>query len=372
MREGRSEQADKAQRGTRVRRALPWLCMVLVIVMWLPGLFFDGASFAQTSASDIVWGVSFLAFPAVGLFLAGRFPRNAVGWLFLAGPALVGLGVSIGEFAEATGRVDELSEVSESIFSLGLIAVGSAFMLLPTGRYPNRGFAVAHAALLAGIIVVPEQVDVYLLLGLVLLVFGSLVFRFARGDETVRRQLAGPFLMATVGVLSIVLIGSLLPEGGDPSTGEPGSWVGWVEVGLFMIISVGVPVAIAVAIAKYRLYEIDRLVSRTIAYSILVALLGSLFAVAALWIPATLAVETPMFTAGATLLTAGLFNPVRRRIQKRVDRRFNRMRYDAERVVGEFASSLQGHVDPDGLVAVWVATVTETVQPTAATVWMRN
>lgn len=133
-----------------------------------------------------------------------------------------------------------------------------------------------------------------------------------------------------------------------------------------------IPASIAVAILKYRLYEIDRIISRTVSYGLIVGFLGLVFAAGAVWLPSTLQVENQLFVAATTLAVAALFNPVRRRIQSGVDRRFNRSRYDTQRVMDEFAGSLQQGVDQAEVVEGWTEVVSETMQPETAGVWIKD
>jgi hypothetical protein len=143
-------------------------------------------------------------------------------------------------------------------------------------------------------------------------------------------------------------------------------------VGQVLMIGGGllIPIAIGMAIVRYRLYEIDRIVSRTVTYLTVAGLLGAtVFAVAAL---AGTRFQEPWIVAATTLAVAAAFNPLRRRIQAAVDRRFNRSRYDAERVADEFAGTLRDQVDPDGIVDGWVGVVEETMQPSSLGVWVRT
>jgi hypothetical protein len=130
-------------------------------------------------------------------------------------------------------------------------------------------------------------------------------------------------------------------------------------------------VAIGVAIVRYRLFEIDRIVSRTVTYLLVVALLASVYLGGFLLVTELLPTASDLGTAAATLAVAGLFNPVRRRVQGAVDRRFNRSRYDTQKVMDEFSGSLQERVDSEGLVEGWLGVVSETMQPSAAAVWIK-
>lgn len=133
------------------------------------------------------------------------------------------------------------------------------------------------------------------------------------------------------------------------------------------------PIAIAIAVLRYRLYDLDRVVSRTVAYAVVVGLLGIVFAAGVVWLPNTLSglEDSPVLVAVSTLAVAALFNPLRKRVQVWVDRRFNRSRYDIESVIQGFSASLHDRVDPQGLMDGWVGVVSETMQPEAVSVWVR-
>lgn len=139
-----------------------------------------------------------------------------------------------------------------------------------------------------------------------------------------------------------------------------------------VILLVGSPIAIGVAITKYRLYEIDRLISRTLSYALIVGLLAVVFSVGAVGLPTLLEVDQPLFVAGSTLAVAALFDPLRRRIHSWVDRRFNRSRYDTQVVMDRFSATLNDQVEADALIEDWLGVVIETMRPGAISIWMRD
>lgn len=150
---------------------------------------------------------------------------------------------------------------------------------------------------------------------------------------------------------------------------------GTLEVyGVVLVVSVlFVPVSMAIAINKYRLFEIDRLVSRTVSYSIVVGVLVLVFAAGVIWIPATLEIDdNALLVAVSTLAVAALFNPLRQRVQHRVDRRFNRTAYQAEEVANELSRRLGDTVNINELVDLCLEAATESLEPTAAAVWVKS
>lgn len=134
------------------------------------------------------------------------------------------------------------------------------------------------------------------------------------------------------------------------------------------------PIAIAVAVLRYRLYDLGKLFSRTVSYALVIGLVGLVFAIGVVVIPNEfMESRAPAWlVAVSTLAVAALFNPMRRRIFKSVDRRFNRSRYNAERVAERFAGTLRDQIDPDTLVADWETVVFETMQPAVSGVWVRS
>jgi len=131
-----------------------------------------------------------------------------------------------------------------------------------------------------------------------------------------------------------------------------------------------VPVCVGVAILKYRLYDIDRIISRTLAYAIVTGLLVGVYAGLVLLATGVLRVHTPVAVAAATLAAAALFSPVRRRVQRLVDRRFNRARYDADRTVAAFAARLQDAVDLDTVRDDLDGVVQAALEPAHLAVWI--
>jgi hypothetical protein len=197
-----------------------------------------------------------------------------------------------------------------------------------------------------------------LVIGLVSLVSaGSLVVRFRRARGLERQQLRWLALAVTtvvpVGVLVAILADSALSAWG---TG---------------IAVLGVQLAIYAAIVRYRLYDLDRIISRTLAWGLLTVLLGGGYAAVILGLGQLLGRDSSLAVAAATLAVAALFQPVRRRIQQAVDRRFNRRRHDAAHRITAFSNHLREQVDLDALTAELLAVAEETMQPTQASLWLR-
>jgi hypothetical protein len=137
----------------------------------------------------------------------------------------------------------------------------------------------------------------------------------------------------------------------------------------FLALAV-LPVTIGVGILKYHLYEIDRIISRTLAYAVVTGLLVGIYAGVVLLATQVVSITTPVAVAGATLAAAALFSPLRRRAQRVVDRRFNRARYDADQTVAVFASRLQDAVDLDSVRDDLATVVQKALEPAHVSVWL--
>ncbi|MGH8949250.1 MAG: hypothetical protein ACRDXF_10375, partial [Acidimicrobiia bacterium] len=172
-------------------------------------------------------------------------------------------------------------------------------------------------------------------------------------------------LLTTTVVLTFLYIFISIGVG----AGDPGD-AAWGPVYVMMILF---PLSFGVAVLRYRLYEIDRIVSRTVSYALVVGLLAGMFlGVVALMSSLLPEESSDLAVAGSTLVVAALFNPMRRRVQDWVDRRFNRQRYDAQRVMDGFAVSLRDRVDPEEVMNGWVGVVSSTMQPDAIGMWVRT
>ena len=199
----------------------------------------------------------------------------------------------------------------------------------------------------------------------VVLVLVSLVLRFrrARGDE--RQQLKWFTFAAALTAVLPPTLGGLAEQVDYPLVGAV----------FFSLVIVMLPAAIGVAILKYRLYDIDRLINRTLVYGLLTILLAGVYAGAVLVLGQLfggVGTDPPSWAvAGATLAVAALFQPARRRIQQVVDRRFNRRKYDAARTIEAFSARLRDKVDLDALAAELLTVANQTMQPTTVSLWLR-
>ncbi len=189
---------------------------------------------------------------------------------------------------------------------------------------------------------------------------GSLVVRFRRARGMERQQLRWLAFAAALAPLAVVVTAAGIMAD-HPAVAN------WAA-GLYLAL---LPLAIGASIARYRLYDLDRIISRTLAYGLLTLLLGGGYAAVVLGLGQLLGRQSSLAVAGATLAVAAAFQPARRRVQAAVDRRFNRRRYDAARTIQGFSGRLRQEVDLDTLTAELLAVVDQTMQPTQASLWLR-
>jgi hypothetical protein len=198
------------------------------------------------------------------------------------------------------------------------------------------------------------------LTALTLVVAGwSLVRRFRRGRGTERQQLRWLSFAAALALPAVLVLYAGVLTGNL-------ELAGWA-VGVFLAL---LPLAISAAIARYRLYDLDRIISRTVAYGLLTVLLGGGYTLVVLGLGQLLGRESSLVVAAATLAVAAVFQPARRRVQRVVDRRFNRHRYDAARTIDGFSSRLRQQVELDTLSSELLAVVVQTMQPTRTSLWL--
>ncbi len=217
------------------------------------------------------------------------------------------------------------------------------------GWYPGSHAAVlivAPAALLAGA--------------------AAVAVRFARSSGEERLQLKWFALAALLVVAAIIPLGLSPQIGLSPAVASAA--LSALKV-VFCLALVCLYIAIAVAVLKYRLYDIDRVISRTLAYAIVTGVLAGVYAGLVLLATQGFSVRTPVAVAAATLAAAALFSPVRRRVQRRVDRRFNRARYDADQTVAAFAARLKDAVDLDTVREDLARVVQAALEPAHVSVW---
>ena len=390
--------------GKRWSWVVAWSMLAVFVVSLVAGLILAVANgtLRQDAGNQVLLLVGFSAFMVVGALIVAHRPGNAIGWLFSAIALLAFTGQLASEYATyayAT-RPGPLPGATLAAWYGSwpwwlVLALTLVFtpLLFPTGRLlsprwrPVAWLAGVTTAVLTvvtslrtelgtvedqvvanpiGVAAVgnPENSPIIpvliVLLGvLATAAFGSLVLRFRRSRGEERQQLKW-FTYAS----------ALLPLAGlDDFLPAP---VGDL---LFGVPIVFLPVAAGIAILRHRLYDIDRLINRTLVYGSLTAILGLVYAGVVLILGQVFGgvTEDPpsWAVAGATLAVAALFQPARRRIQEVVDRRFNRRKYDAAETIDTFGARLRDQVDLDTLSAELLAVVDQTMQPTRVVLWLR-
>jgi hypothetical protein len=368
-------------------------------------ILLDRTTSSGPSAADVGWSIGFgIAFGGVGIVVARRQPRNPIGWLLLGASLAVTLGSAGPQYAVLDYTVHRGKLPLGAIALFGTQSWVYAFMLVPLivllfpdghagarWRWPLRAYLCAALVYVAGTMNVaavalslrtpldgsgnvigsnhpfgsaawfgPTQGAITIFFGVfcVATVVNAVIsFRRASGERRQQLKWLGAGGATAVGLLLLTIIWSSAP-----------AFVGNV---LLPIALTALPVSIGVGILKYRLYEIDRLISRTLAYALLTGLLVGTFIGLVALTTDTLALSGRVGVAASTLVAAALFNPLRVRVQRLVDRRFNRARYDAQATVEAFTARLRDGVEIDAIRADLLHAVNRAVQPTHASVWIK-
>jgi hypothetical protein len=350
--------------------------------------------------SSVFEEATFMAIPAVGFVLASRRPGNKIGWIILGSGLALGLGFFCQRYGQrgliaAPGSLPGARAAAWfANWAWQIPAAGLAFTLLlfPTGRLASRRWRPA-AWFVAAVFTLDTAAQVaracrvwadpyaapgagwypglrtaiLIVVPAALLAGGAAVAaRFARSSGEERLQLKW-FAIAALLVVAAIIPLALAPQIGL-SPAAAGTVVPALKV-VFCLALVGLYAAIAVAVLKYRLYDIDRVISRTLAYAIVTGVLAGVYAGLVLLATRVLRVHTPVAVAAATLAAAALFSPVRRWVQQRVDRRFNRARYDADQTLAAFAAQLKDAVDLDTVCEDLARAVQTALEPAHVSVW---
>jgi hypothetical protein len=351
------------------------------------------ASVTYWDFSDVFGDVVNMAIPVGGFVLASRRPGNRIGWLALAAGLTLGLR-SFADQYEQRALVAARGSwpagpvalwMSEWIWLVCLALAAFLFLLFPTGRLRSRRwrpaawfvgavFALSTAAVMAGaarewahpsasfgqLVGPPTLAAMVICFLAALVVSGSaVVVRFARSTGDERLQLKW---FAAAAVLVVATFIALILTNSNSAAAAI----------LNNLALLSLNAAITIAVLKYRLYEIDRIISRTLAYTIVTGLLVGLYAGLVLLATEVLSFSSPVAVAASTLVAAALFSPLRRRVQRVVDRRFNRAHYDTHEMVAAFAVRLKDTVDPDAVQADLANVVQRALEPAHVSMWMNN
>lgn len=345
----------------------------------------------------------------VALLILVRLPRQRVGWLLLATGVFYAISILAGvvAFAAVADRPAGLAIaqwggwfafVTSAISGITLFAIAFLFpdgraasptlaKLLPVIAIPWVVWAVAWALQpgpmflltsldnpigvgpdLAGILTPTGLPAIVAILGGLVLAASSVVWRFRRSRGVERQQ------MKWFAAAAVVMMGALAVTASQGFVTSEGASAEWPLV-VYALAATTMPIGIGIAILRYRLYEIDRIVSRTISYGVVTALLVAVFAVVVVGLQTVLTPFTRGDTlpvAASTLVVFALFQPIRRRVQSAIDRRFDRARYDGERTAAAFAARLRDNVDLESLAAEVRSVVGATIAPVSVGLWLRR
>jgi hypothetical protein len=388
---------------------LAWSLVVLSVMLLVGGITLDQMT-RSTAPERPYYGpldavfplATVLTFSVVGAIVASRQPRNAIGWIFCGIGLVVGLSSFTGSYAEyrlaggsAPGNFAETAAWFSSWSWTLWLYVPTTFLLLlfPDGRLPSPrwrpvawcaafgiiGFVAGYALQPGPLEDYPQIVNPYgvdspildaiavagtILAGTSMLASAvSLIGRMRRAGSVERQQIKW---LAYGGVLVVgaVFVGGVIAI-----------WSEEVGISLIIIGLLGVPIFTGVAIARYRLYDIDFLINRTLVYGSLTVMLVALYLGGVVELQRLLSPvvggSNGLATVASTLAIAALFNPLRRRVQAFVDRRFYRSKYDAAKTLEAFNSRLRNETDLDDLSNDLVGVASATMQPAHVSLWLR-
>ena len=391
----------------RTRVVLAWALWLVTFGCCAAGLLVTLAIYRPLTLAVLAEGALYafffvLGFATVGLVLALRRPGNPIGWLYgaagLAWAYTIPLGPWVDQLLSEHRPLPFLAQLNVAFSEFGwapAIGLGVTLpaLLLPNGHLRSRRWRLVVVTSVTGFVLATvggalapgpvEELGIDNPIGLagpagdiaaVLTIVGVLLhwlslppaavcvilrFRSSRGVE--RQQMRWVAAGAAGAVAGLLLA---LPSG----LGVAPNFVSHIIYPALLCP----PVAIGVAVLRYRLYDLDRVISRTLAYGLLTLLLGGGYALVVLGLGQLLGRDSSLVVAAATLAAVAAFAPLRRRVQGLVDRRFNRRRYDAARTLDSFAARLRDQVDLDALHGELLAVVDQTVQPTRASLWLRH
>jgi hypothetical protein len=347
-------------------------------------------AYGLADAAQWTFSLGFVVYAAVGGLIADRYPRNPVGWLFCVVGIGFGAGDFIGDYADRGGNAGAtaLAVVNTATGPTTLVILALALMLFPTGHHLSAGWRRAAVFVIAANLALslvlalepgplsanpgvrnPLGVDAaagllhaladaggLVVAATVLIALAAIVARFRRARGIERQQLKWLALLAALGVAALagLLVASQFVNL-DTGTGQ-------VLAGIVLgLLSAAPALAAAVAILRYRLYDVDVVINRALVYGALTALLGGL------------AVGKSGFAvAASTLAVAALFGPARARVQAAVDRRFYRRRYDAAHTLAGFGARLRDQIELDALSGELRGVVDECLQPAHVSLWLRS
>src|SRR5215208_3568017 len=409
---------------TRATSWLAWSLAALSVALFLASIsLYVLAQSAQVPSSwsvnltlvGLLGQVLFLAFAVVGALIGSRRPRNPIGWLLLTDGLLWMLSNMFDYYSiygvARPGSVPLPIVVAGINNWLWVPAVGLlgtyVLLLFPDGKLPSRRWrplawfsGVMIVLLSVGVALAPGPLDIFEgvrnpfgLEGVHWLTFGaytvlpllplcmlasalSMLLRYRGSVGEVREQIKWIAFAASVAVIVylIAMVGSFIRPSQAWITGGSVEWLNLLTYAALFSFT-GIPVAVGFALLRYRLYDIDLLINRTLVYGSLTAMLVSLYFVVIVLLQRLFVFltgqQSTLAVVASTLLIAALFTPLRRRIQSFIDRGFYRRKYDARKTLEAFSAKLRDETDLDALGDDLVGVVRETMQPAHLSLWLR-
>jgi hypothetical protein len=396
---------------SRTTAWLAWSLCGLSLVLTALSLFLFALNLSYSDAHVYdYWlqnAVQAVSFSIIGAIIASRLPANPVGWLFCAAACTIAVPCLSAEYAIYTlvARPESSLPIGEALAwltfwawipSIGCIVL--SLLLFPNGRLPSSRWrwlawltvlvTIVGAVWVAlspggignlGSIPNPLGIEglprgykpVQTIMSALLLVVAvsTLGLRLLRTREIERQQIKWPAFVAVMAAAGSILYDTAISE----AIGL--RWLEWAGYAVVIAALVGFPISIGIAIVRYRLYEIDTLINRTLVYGSLTAILvaiyfGAVVLLQRLFVALT-GEKSTLAVVVSTLVIAALFNPLRRRIQGFIDRRFYRSKYDAAKTLEAFSAKLRNETDLDALSDDLVGVVREPMQPSHVSLWLR-
>jgi hypothetical protein len=393
-----------------VKRALAWAGGLVLLALVVASVPLERAAHQSSTAGDVGFLVAFAVFGGVGVVVAVRQPRNVMGWILLGIPVGLVLLTDMSAYAAIDYRVHPgrlpfgpLAVQLQPSWAPAVVLLGLAILLFPDAALPSMWWRRSVVAFLAVSAVwmfgaYGIATDTILLHKIAIDASGNLTsINHPAGDWAWWGVLQNVYF-PVLAVSSIAAIARQVAAYRS-STGERRLQLKWGMAGATMfvigvvplltvsssaspawrLISALAPIAVAclplsigVAILKYRLYDIDRLISRTVSYAVVTGLLIGVYVGIVVLTTDVLSFSSPIAVAASTLAAAALFSPIRTRVQRLVDRRFNRARYDADATVAAFSARLRDAVDLDAVRSDLLDIVGRAVEPAHAAIWINH
>jgi hypothetical protein len=373
---------------------------VAVVVLLVAGIFAStktSPAGAGSAIGGVALGLMFLTMAGVGLVVTRFQRRNPIGYLLLGAALCFVITLDAGGYATLVypqHRHLPFGAVALAASPFGLLAVFMLpliVLLFPDGRLPSRRWRrlLACVIVLAGYALAANEI------GIVAGLAGHRLRISPDGTAVIAGPLSSSATLAAFAAVALLCVAAVVRQvlAWRHAGTDRRQQVKWLLSGVAVFIVIGVPslgissdiweagiaigfsalpLAIGVGILRYRLYDIDRIVSRTVSYGIVTALLAGAYVGLVLLATRELRFSSEVAVAVSTLVAAAAFNPVRRRVQHRVDRRFNRARYNADLIVAEFAARLQDEVDFEAVRTDLAGTVQRALEPEHMSVWIRK